>query len=765
MGYFSTKEYTGMNFAGLAEPDTVLRSAKLQSAYAANFDLAAFNKIYWTFKHNYRARYSERKMEKYGFEPYAYGSNLEENLVGVDAYMKNIDSQYHHTVGFKLGIADLHTQMAKYFQSKSEYDYNLKDRRLFIGGTQYVYSHMSYLEDDDPYTPDDKTQIVGHFFAYNSLYPDHRNEVFFDIQFPNIYGKEDTVEITYARSIFDKHYYIYLDFKKNVPAGIYNLDEYEITPITTLQEFGLLAENSDQHRQMLNEFGVTQRDFEETLAETDDDGESAIDNAYMMNSLSILNPYEIEARTYQSSEAQYLPSAFLEWLPSSAFEEPVVEGEEEAPLEEGTDFTAELESSIDTTTVIVTAEDSQRWYDKHFKEQAYLARGLFKTFAYYADAINLDVLNSEKFSLIYIGNSVADIESVNSGSEITNFYSKIIKTGDAWKTSDVDITIEQQRLRMQYGYDISIETKTGRVRPDVKDSRAQGNFHYSGRMHSVLDDDGDRDYWTTDDNEEIGYDVLKIQVQKTADTYQEMTITNYRADYDLGPHGFAVGPGAPGTMNRIPLPYFVLKEVKFREYVTISDHSFNIFIFAYKKVPFDWAGFVIKIVLTVLLCMTGAGCTVAVALWQVAQMILIDIAMSYLLDLVDAEILAILQFAYQAYQMSQGDFSATMSSENYLKLATQVSGLVTKAMQIQQAGDIDSIKEAEASSAIDDKISTVDDGLHASTTAIMTAHNSFQNSTSPEIFYAGMYGEGLFNFEQYYAIDAEIERRKQIVSG
>ena len=768
MGYFSTKEYTDMSFAKLVEPDIALKAAKKQTAFAVNFNLAEYNKRYWTWKHHYRTRYSERKLERYGYEPSIYGESLEENIVGMTAYMQGIDPAYDHTISFKTGIADIYSQLMNHLQYNPGYDYNIKDRRLFTGGQEYVYASTTYLEDDDPYTPDDKSVIVGHFWNYNSLYPDAREEVFFDVELPNTFGTEDTFENIYTRDEAGTDYFIYLKFKNEVPADIYNLQEYEITPVIMLQEFGIPAENSDVHRQMLREFGVKQRDFEETLGATDDDGEINVDNAYMMNALSMLNPYEIESRVYQAYEAQHLSSAFLatlsqESLNGGAVEVP--EGSEPITDNEGTIIGDTYFGVNDPDSVYPTQEEVDWWYNRHVKEQAYLARGLFKTFAYYANAIDLAVLDDEKFSLIYIGDSIADITSEHRTEPPVNSYDKIIKTGDAWVESDVDITVEQNRLKMRYGFDISIETKEGKVRPDVVDRRAQGNFHYSGRMHSLQDEEGDRSYWETDDSE--GYDKLVIQVQKTSNTYQEMIITNYRADYDLGVHGFAVGAGAPSSMNRIILPYFILKEVKFREYVTISDHSFTVFMYSYEKVPFDWASFGLKVVLAILSCMY-AGCAGIDYLWAIAKMVVYNMAISYLLELVDSEILIqILQLAIQVYQFLQGNFNvADMKAENYLMLASKVSNIANDAYAIMQANDA-KLDEAnrQGREKIDDKVGAVEESMQINPTAIMTAHQSFKDSNDSAAYYENMYGSALFSFEQYYNVDGELELRKQVVSG
>ena len=762
MGWLD-KEYIGMNFANLVEPDISMRAAKKQTMVASGFKLAPYNQIYWNWKKSYRARFSETKLKLFGFEPYIGGESVEENIIGMTAFMQGIDAAYHHTIDFNVGITDEYTQLIEWMQWNG-HDYSIKERKLYTNGDTYRYSYTSYLEDDDPYTPDDKSVIVGHFREDSS-------GDFIEIQMPNVYGKSELFKNIYSRDEDGSEYYIYLAFKDSVPPEIYNLDEYLISPVIPLTENGTISENSDRLRQMLREYGVSTRDFEETLEGTDDDGEPAIDNAYMLNGMPMLNPYEIEARFYAAEEAQNLSAAFLDTLGKGIGEDD--EPDVDEPIDEEEALYDQIESDLEGTNFDISGDDDtaepteaevEAWYNSHTKEQAYLARGLFKTFAYYGNAIDMDILEEEKFSLIYIGDSIADRVSEHASSPPVNKYEKIIKTDHPWQDADVDITVIHSGLKMRYGYDMSIVTLPGRVRPDVIDKRAQGNFHYSGRMHSVLDDEGDRDYWETDDSD--GYDKLIIQVQKTIDTYQEMTITNYRADYDLGSHGFAVGQGAPTVMNRIILPYFVLDDLKFREYVTVADHSVSIFIYAYKEVAFDWFSFGLKVIFTVIACMTGSGCTVAIAIWDVAVMVITDIALSYLLQALDSEILlTILKLAMQVYQMTQGSFDLTdIPTEAYLKLATDVAKQAGAAVIMEMMnGDIE--EPVDEQSAIQDKIDTVDNAMNTHGTAIKTAHDSFMNANDPGVFYETMYGSSLFNFEQFYNVDGEIELRKQVKSG
>jgi len=404
------------------------------------------------------------------------------------------------------------------------------------------------------------------------------------------------------------------------------------------------------------------------------------------------------------------------------------------------------------------------------REQFYLARALFKTFAFYAKAIDNDVYNSNKKSLFYVGDAYPDRVSTHRAAEPVDKYSKIIKADDEWVASDVDMMVSQGGLDMRYGFDISIETKDGRVRPDEKNSRKQGTFHYSGRKHSLKDpnDDGDRDYWSTEDSK--GYDELVIRVHKNQTQYQEMIITGYRADYDMGKYGWAVGGGAPLSMNKIVLPFFVIHDTRFTEYVTISDHSFALFVYAIKTVEISWWKFFISLAIAIAVCMftAGMGCNYMVVIIEWIINTIIMMALNWLLSMIDSEMLTmIVQIAMQVYSLMSLDLSA-LTTENFLKLATDVS---TKVMGIQAAltAEDDARKERDRKSNenIDEKIENVESSLDLQVTLKMSmqAHSSFEDQNNPDAFYANMLGNGLFNFDQFYDVDREIEMRKQVVSG
>ena len=85
------------------------------------------------------------------------------------------------------------------------------------------------------------------------------------------------------------------------------------------------------------------------------------------------------------------------------------------------------------------------------------------------------------------------------------------------------------------------------------------------------------------------------------------------------------------------------------------------------------------------------------------------------------------------------------------------------------SADAKELRERESYNDAMDNIYNKLDGIDAANSIVakvsMTAHQSFRDANSPETFYAKALGEDLYNFDQFYAVDAEIERRKKVVSG
>ncbi len=735
---FQTQTYYGENFMQIIGPDINMRAAKKQIMFQNGLDIGAFNKDYWTWKHNYRRKYSEAKMIRYGYKPIVYEDMYGKNPTVLDNYMSTIDPAFYATQSFSVGPIDLYAKLANYLQWNG-YNYSITKQELNISGTIYYYQYVGYLESGDPAIPDDTTIGVGHF---ESGAGDK-----YTVNFNNDYNGAEILTVFYFANSVTTELYIYINYLANVPFVITNDDEIVMSPIVPIIERGVVPEETINMKHMLRKMGVKLDDFDELLEETDDDGEQAVDNAYVMTGLPMKNPYEILAKDYDSTEAsQQLSAAFMKELEKEGLYEENANGE-----------------GIYT----VTAKVADEWRRDHYREQAYLARALFKSFAYYAGAIDFPVYNATPFSLYYIGDGIYDRASINRFPDIDKY------SGHYYYTYDVQTAYRSGWLYGGFMYDISIETKNGVVRADegVTDKRSQSNFHYSGRTYVKTNEDGDREYENTWDYE--GYNKLMIRVQKNETQYQEMIITGLTTFQDIEEKTFWGMLQSPPYENRLVMPHFILQELRFTEYATVYDHSFLVYAFMKKEIEPDWGKIILGLGVMVVVCVgsLGSACSAGILLFNIIVSFVIQGILASLLKMIDSDILKVL--AVIAFSVLQGimtggiDMSA-FTAENYLILATELAKTgVETYIKIQSAEaeleDKKIEKNIEAQEGNDEKIDEASVSLVLK--ADMSSHYSFKDSNSPDAYYAAMLGDGLFNYEQFYNVDGEIEIRKQVTSG
>ena len=324
-------------------------------------------------------------------------------------------------------------------------------------------------------------------------------------------------------------------------------------------------------------------------------------------------------------------------------------------------------------------------------------------------------------------------------------------------------------LSMNYAFDIKIETISGTVRGEegITDKRSQGYFHFSGTEISKKDDEGDRSYTETSDSD--GSDKLIIRVQKNETEYQEMTITNYANVFAISGYGFRNTLGSPIAEHRILLPYDITDKLRFSEYVTVYEHSFTLLAYAIKTVVVKWYQRFMGVIIGAIMCLMGpAGCAIGALLIQVVVAIAVTLLLEKLMEMIDSEILKlILQIIVALVQMYMGGFDFEMLTvENYLKLANQVSSMALNAYSVHMAKEEALRKrEEEADERIGERTSEYESAMTLYPKADMSAHYSAEEMNSPETLYRELLGDNLYNFDQFYDVDSQIELRKQVVPG
>ncbi len=713
------KTFTSMQFVPLLEPDISIRAAKKQLMWTSE-TMQNYNVGYWTWKHEYRTRYSEKFLEKYGFTPESDSSIIVFDDSAVLAYVKAEDP-------LALKVSDASVQFVSpdvelRFQLQLGTDpWSNKSSILTVGAIEYELTEVSYLENDDPFLPDDQTKIIGTFVNIID------DEDIYVMEIENNSLNINTMSVFYFHVLNptdDDEWYIYLEEFATVPNSLFTNEDMVLTPIVALKEDNIIIGESLETKKMMNKLNVDGDDFQEMLENED------IDNAYLLQGLPLKNPYEIRVGFYTTTEAEALPTQLIQKM--------IKYGETNLPG--GVSYN-------------VTQELADEWYNDHLREQAYIARALFKSFAYYGGLITPGCTMPK---MSYVGDCVDDM-SCTDDNPFDIFGCKTVSFTDS-------------ALQMAYTFNISVKTHEGTVRGSgITDRRSQGDLHFSGKVITVKDDEGDRSEYHTSDSE--GYDKLVIKVQKNETQYQEMIITGYNNTFMISGRTFDNTLGSPQQEHRLLLPYFVTQDIRFVEYVTIYEHSFIVLAYAIEVVTIKWykrfAGVFIAFALGIF-----TGGALIPALINLAIGMVVTVVVENIMEMIDSEILQFLvQVGIMLISAGMNGFDFTqLTAENYLRLADQVSSLALNSYSAHVAKEKaleERAKEREEQSEenITDKMENLESAMTVFPKADMGAHYSSTELNSPEALYSELLGDNLYNFEQFFNIDIQIETRKQVVTG
>ena len=757
------KTFTDMQFVNLLESDLSIKAARKQILWKSK-GMANYNMQYWTWKHDYRSRYSEEFLKKYGYESTSSASLATMNNEKLFEYIDGKVVDLNEIIDRNINIPSMDTAFRLHLQDN--YDWSNRDELLIYEGNTWELDYVSYLEFNQSYRPDDIRFLVGNFTCITAT------KLPLQIQIDNTLTGSRSLVLKYTLTTGDiDEFYFYIEPVSTCPDNLWTEDELVMTPIITMKENGNIVQESKNMRKMMNKLNVDSKDFEESLTELDDDNQPKIDNAYLLNGLSAINPYEIKVKQYSPTEAQPLPVALLQKIIHSGESTKIPPPDpppggynewggvdyyggytEDGSYVGGNQFGVPIAHGLpddepagryDNRTYNVTQKIADDWYNDNLREQSYLARALFRTFAYYVGIFDREYLE-KKSNPFFFGEYVEDTPGIiHSGSML----------------------FEQNGLDLQYSFDVEVETIEGRVRPEVNDKRSQCSFHFSGTEISTKNEEGDRTNYVTSDS--LGYDLLEIKVQITEDTYQVMKITNYSNTFIISERSFKNTLGSPEQEHRILLPYFALQELKFTEYVTVYEHSFMFLAYAIKTVVIKWYKRFIGAILAIVLCVLGQ-CHIGALILKVLVSIAVTLALELIMELVDSDILKlVLQIVVMLIAAGLGGFDfADLTMENYLKIATQVSkqvfGYYEQQMMKEKAIEK---KEDDAEERIEEKLANADSMMNLTPKVSTDAHYSFADQNGSAAFYNNALGAALFNFDQYYDVDGQIELRKQVKSG
>lgn len=696
------KTFTDMQFINLGEPDISIKAVKQKSLATSPSSITKFVADYGGWRVNYRTSYNPDVMARYGYDVVSEGqideidpSLMEENL---NTQIPNLGE----TISTRLGVPSIQEQMYLHLQTNSTSWSNVTK----VYNTDYVLDYVSYKENG---TETDYNTIVGVFDTIATP------GVFIEVEIPNTYKETSMLIVTYYEVGETEEYLYFFQDESSVPVGTITSTIALMSPVIDLKVDGVLVEddpNSSIDRVgMMRRLNVRPEDFEENLSELDEDDEPVIDNAYLINGLTLVNPYIVESKSYDATEAEDLPTKLLDMV----VKEGSVVGEDEDKI------------------YTVSEEVATKYYDDHLVPQAYLARALFKTFAFYSNKVTVPEIASgspEKIQPYYLGVLVPDFE-VESSSSFRSSHS----------------------LSLQYSFSAVVVTVSGSVRPSeidtttgLLDPRKQGSYELVGDDKKTL--------------------VIKTQISETE--YQEMTITDYTGTFFLSSKTFNFDIDTKATEHRLVLPYFVVQEIKFTEYVTIHEHSFCMIAYATKTTVVKWYVRFAGVILGALLCLLGpGGCAIGSLLVDLVISVVTTIAIEKVMELVTNDVLKmLLQVAFTVIQIYMGnptDFAAAMS-ENFLSLASQVTQLAFGFYQ-QQGAKVAAEEEAkkQANENIDDRLSNYNDSTITPPMSL-EAHSSFISSNGPEALFNGML-ESTLDYDQFHDMTGELDLRIKVVAG
>ena len=269
-------------------------------------------------------------------------------------------------------------------------------------------------------------------------------------------------------------------------------------------------------------------------------------------------------------------------------------------------------------------------------------------------------------------------------------------------------------------------------------------------------------------------------------TYSEIVLTEFVQDIEISGHWFklqingswtsdrSVNPsGAGDKYPRLIYPLDLLNSLDFASYVLAKEYGTVFYAYSIKVVKTKWWHKLFGLLLAIVICFAtalgGCGLVQVIINFIVAQ--LVSFVMDKILSLIDSPILrAILQFAFAAFQMMGGDFSklASLTTENYLSLATTFVSAGKNAMAEIEMKDLAEMRKIEMNAEAGEKIEDNIDEMVALGGVVQKAdtssHSSFVESRSPQAFYNASV-ENMYNYDQFYDASGALNWRINVVSG
>lgn len=267
--------------------------------------------------------------------------------------------------------------------------------------------------------------------------------------------------------------------------------------------------------------------------------------------------------------------------------------------------------------------------------------------------------------------------------------------------------------------------------------------------------------------------ILTIEYQIESGEYFIMTVTDYEQSYEILSEGqirkFISYLNSEEDVGRLLIPLDVLNDLSFNDYVPVHEHSFSMIAYAIETTTIKWyeriAGFVLGIILGVIF--GPAGMTLYQLILNAVINAVIGLAISFVLAGIDNPwVQAIVGIVMALYgQVGSFDLSS-LTAENFLPLATKVIDGASSIYADYIKEEMKKVKEEAEEQAKKDKemMDELKPGVDV-VALLQSTMYSFLETTNADMWIENQLGDNMYNFEQYYDIEKEVNIRKTVMSG
>lgn len=700
------KTFTDLQIVNLLEPDAAQRAAKLSGMYYSD-TMKDFNMMYWSWKKDFRHKYSASYLEKSGFVPKSDAIYIE--LIP-DTVLKMVQLEFPEAISiikYRLDIPSSN-EIARYFlQDNDDYEWNGANSTLNHDGK--VYTKLTSIFTNDVLNFTYSEPVPDRYSKVTLTFSNDTNETL-QIIIDNEFDQDKLAIILFEIEDEEDPIRYYMNQISNLASEFYRKAELEMMAIIPIKEDNVFVNPDLKMKRLLNKYGLSANQLMESLTTNEDGTPSEIDNAYIWNGIGFRRPYQ--------------------------------------PLEDKPDIATELPG----------------YYHKRYRQKNnYYAEAMYKTFEFFGEG--------------YTGTKSFEVDSLKLSYSFD--YDKIEGTGNASTyepeaSEYIDTPIDDYFDRYENEGPIELDTSVnttlqGKGVPfDLK----PGEYYSEVVEDLEYNDLNDANHSEKSPNTPAGSirSELYIYHQIDEDNYEIIHITNYTQLFSISGYWFTAYLDSLPSEGRLIMPLKIMNDLRFNRFIVVQEFSFSMIAYAKKTVTIKWYQrwffqFLFAVVIAFLT--GGAGVSLATVIINTAIQFGIGMIVQQILAMIDNPLFKAIVGLVIQFLMGSFDFSS-ITAENFLPLATKV---IDAGSTIYQA----KLEEASAKAEEMSKQQGYEEreaDRHSATTGFpsvlpmsLDAHQSAADRNSPDAFYNSMLGAGLFDFEQYYNVDSQIELRKQVTAG